>query len=98
MDGCANIRDSAEEFLKDPSQAASYLNEALNVGDTSEFLRALRDVIEVSAGGMTSLAQILKLRVEHVELILSARSNPDLTGIDAVLDALGFTFAIQAKK
>ncbi len=98
MDENADIQYLVEDLLRDPSEAASYLNEALKVGDTPTFLRALRDVIEVSAGGMARVAQIMNVKVPHLELILSERTNSELTGIDIVLDAMGFTFVVQAKR
>jgi len=43
------------ESLKDPTEAAEYLNAALEEGEPEVFLLALRDVVD-SYGGMGKLA------------------------------------------
>ena len=48
-----NYQNSLIESLKDPTEAAEYLNAALEDGEPEVFLLALRDVVD-SYGGMGS--------------------------------------------
>ena len=51
-----NYHDYLIESLKDPDEAAGYLNAALSDGDIDGFLEALRNVVEVH-GGVTKLSK-----------------------------------------
>jgi DNA-binding phage protein len=67
-----NYRESLLDALQDPSEAAAYLTSALEEGDSAVFLRALRDVVNR----------------ENLYRMLSARGNPRLDSLTALLDAL----------
>jgi probable addiction module antidote protein len=81
--------------LKDPREAAEYLNAALEEGDPALFLLALRNVAE--ARGIGNLAGRTKLNREHTYRILSKRGNPQLSSLSALLDALDLRLAIEPK-
>jgi len=86
------------ESLKDPEEAAAYLNAALEeqAEDAEElFLLALRNVAE--AHGIAKLATEAELNRETLYRTLSTRGNPRLTTIGALLDALGLRLAIEVK-
>ena len=51
-----NHQDSLLESLTDASEAAAYLNAALEDGDNEVFLLALRNVADARLGGMSKLA------------------------------------------
>ncbi|AHE65811.1 transcriptional regulator [Legionella pneumophila serogroup 1] len=51
-----NYHDYLIESLKEPSEAAGYLNAALDDGDIDGFLEALHNVIE-AYGSMTKLSE-----------------------------------------
>ncbi|HHW4979450.1 TPA: DNA-binding protein [Legionella anisa] len=51
-----DYKDYLVESLKNPQEAAGYLNAALEDGDIDGFLEALRNVVEAQ-GGMTSLSK-----------------------------------------
>lgn len=53
------------EALKDPSEAAAYLNAAIEEGDRAAFLLALRNVAEAH-GGMTTIAEKAHLNRESL--------------------------------
>lgn len=86
------------ESLKDPEEAAAYLNAALE--DESEdadelFLLALRNVAE--ARGMSKLAEEAALNRESLYRMLSPKGNPRLSTLGALLDALGLRLAVEVK-
>jgi len=86
------------ESLRDPDEAAAYLNAALE--DDSEdaaelFLLALRNVAE--ARGMGKLAEKATLNRESLYRALSAKGNPRLSTLGALLDALGLRLAVEVK-
>jgi len=63
------------EALKDPTEAAAYLNAALEEGDRETFLLALRNVAEAN-GGMAAVADKAHLNRESLYRTLSRRGNP----------------------
>ena len=86
------------ESLNDPQEAAAYLNAALE--DDSEdadelFLLALRNVAE--ARGVAKLAEEAALNREGLYRMLSAKGNPRLSTLGALLDALGLRLAVEVK-
>lgn len=91
------FRDYLKEKLKDPAEAVSYLNTALEEyekdKDTEAFLIALRTVTEVK-GGITELAKKTDLNRQHLYRTLSKRGNPRLNTLEAVLHGLGFRLSI----
>ena len=82
--------------LRDPREAAEYLNAALEDGDPEGFLLALRNVAEAK-GGIAQLAEAAKLNRESLYRMLSDRGNPEFRSLDALLHALGFRFAIAVE-
>ncbi len=86
-----------EKVMQDPEEAASYLNAALEDGDPRVFLLALRDVAKARGDTMLALAKRTKLNRENLYKMLSAKGNPALTSLNAVLDALGLHLAVEVK-
>jgi probable addiction module antidote protein len=84
------------EALKDPVEAAEYLNAALEDGEPEVFLLALRDVVD-SYGGMGKLAASTSLNRENLYRMLSTKGNPEFFSLSAVLDAVGFRLAVEPK-
>jgi|SRR3990172_12141640 len=84
------------ESLKDPREAAEYLNAALEDGEPEVFLLALRDVVE-SYGGMSKLAESTSLNRENLYRMLSTKGNPEFFSLSTVLDAIGFRLAVEPK-
>lgn len=64
------------EDLRDPVEAAAYLNAALDDGTQDIFLLALRDVAK--AHGLTRLARETTLNRENMYRILSQEETPAL--------------------
>ena len=84
------------EALKDPCEAAAYLNAAIEEGDRSVFLLALRNVAE-ARGGMAVLAEKTHLSRESLYRMLSKKGNPEIKSLYMVLHAMGLRLAIEAE-
>ena len=91
-----NFQNSLIESLKDPTEAAEYLNAALEDGEPEVFLLALRDVVD-SYGGMGKLAVSTSLNRENLYRMLSTKGNPEFFSLSTVLDAVGFRLAVEPK-
>lgn len=92
------FRDYQEKLiqdLQDPILASAYLNEALLDDDPRIFLLALKNVYLAQGEEMTTIARKAKLSRENLYRILSKRGNPKLTSIVALLNAAGFSLAVQ---
>jgi probable addiction module antidote protein len=83
------------EDLRDPDEAAAYLNAAIEDGSQEGFLLALRDVAD--ARGVASVAREAMLNRENAYRILSEKGNPQLSSLTALLDALGLKLAVAVK-
>lgn len=84
------------EDLRDPVEAAAYLNAALDDGTQNVFLMALRDVAK--AHGLTRLARETTLNRENLYRILSEEGNPQLSSLKNLLDSLDLKLAIEPKR
>lgn len=91
-----NYKNHLVESLKDPTEAAEYLNAALEDGEPEVFLLALRDVVD-SYGGMGKLALSTSLNRENLYRMLSTKGNPEFFSLSTVLDAVGFRLAVEPK-
>ena len=83
------------EALKDPREAAEYLNAAIEEGERDLFLLALRNVAEARLGGMAQLAEQAGLNRESLYRMLSEQGNPALSSLDKLLHALGLRLSIE---
>lgn len=95
MDKKASYQKDLIESLKDPCEAAGYLNAAIEEGDRSVFLLALRNVAEAH-GGMAALAEKAGLNRESLYRMLSKRGNPEIKSLYNLLHAMGLRLAIEA--
>lgn len=86
-------REGLIESLKNPEEAAAYINAALEEGDEKLLLVALRDVAE--AHGMTAVARKARVNRENLYRMLSKKGNPRLQNIGAVLEACGLKLAVH---
>ena len=79
--------------LQDAAFAAEYLNAASEDDDPRTYLAALRKVAE-ARGGMAQVAQNAGVSRETLDRMLSARGNPTMKTLSAVLKATGLKMAI----
>ena len=83
------------EQLQDPEFAAEFLNEANEDDDPRTYLTALRKVVE-ARGGIAEVAEKTKLSRETLYRTLSARGNPTIKTLPAVLRATGLKIGVTA--
>ena len=88
--------DSLIKALKEPVEAAEYLNAALEQGDPKMFLVALKNVAE-ARGGMVKLSRAAKLNRANLYKIFSKRGNPEMQTLANVLSIFGLRLAVAAK-
>ena len=81
------------EDLRDPREAAAYLNAAMEDEDPRIFLLALRHVTE--ALGMSQVARDSGLNRENLYRMLSSAGNPQLNSLYTLLRSIGLRLAIQ---
>ena len=84
-----NYQDELLRQLKDPTEAAEYLNACYQ--DSEEvFLSGLRNVVE-ARGGVRSVAKLSDLNRENLYRMLSERGNPKFYSLTSILDAVGIS-------
>ena len=83
-----------EELLRDPENAAFYLEQILEGGNIELFQEALRAVAKAQQGGVKAVAQQANVSRENLYDALSAKGKPKLETINKTLGALGLRFAI----
>lgn len=86
-------QDYLIQSLKDPQEAAGYLNAALDDGDIDGFLEALRNVVE-ACGGMTKLAETSSKSRNSLYKTVKNTGNPYLRNTNEILHALGFHLSV----
>jgi probable addiction module antidote protein len=89
-----SYKKSLTERLKDPKEAAAYLNAALADDDLRVFLVALRDVVEAH-GGISALAKETDLNRVSLYRTLSLEGNPTLMSLFTMFDALGLEIQVK---
>ena len=80
--------------LKDPAEAAAYLEAAIQEGDSEALLVAMRQVA-VAHGGMAAIAQQTGLSRESLYRAFSKRGNPTVATLSSVLAATGLRLSVQ---
>jgi probable addiction module antidote protein len=90
-----SYREGLLESLKNPEEAAHYLNACLGDDDARVFLLALRDVADAH-GGIRALSRDTRLNRESLYRMLSKSGNPSLESLAAVLNACGLRLAVQS--
>ena len=89
-----NYKEHLLKRLRDPKEAAAYLNAALEDEDPRVFLVALKDIAEAH-GGLSKLAQETDLNRESLYRTLSPKGNPRLQSLIAILQACHLDISIR---
>ena len=79
--------------LQDDAEAAAYLEAAIDEGDPSGLMIALRRLAD-ARGGIATIAERTGLSRETLYRTLSERGNPRLSSLSAILQATGLKLAI----
>jgi probable addiction module antidote protein len=90
-----SYRKGLLESLKNPEEAAHYLNACLEDEDPRVFLLALRDVADAH-GGIRALSRNTHLNRENLYRMLSKSGNPSLESLAVVLNACGLRLAVKS--
>lgn len=83
--------------LKDPAEAAAYLEAVIEEGDQAAIMLALRQVAR-ARGGIAEIARKAKLTREATYKMLSRTGNPELRSLTSVLRATGLRFSVKPMK
>src|SRR5438552_2482461 len=81
--------------LKDPLEAAFYLNAAIAENDMELLLQALADVAR--AHGMSSIAKKADLHRVSLHKMLSSKGNPELRSFLRVIQASGLQLKVEPR-
>lgn len=84
-----------DEILKDPEQAAAYINAAIEENDPEAIRTALRNVTR--ARGVATIALVMHTHRENVSRMISPKGNPRLDNLLRILDALGYSLQVKRK-
>lgn len=82
------------EQLKDPAEAAAYLEAIIEDGNQGAMMLALRQIAQAQ-GGIAGIARKAKLTREATYKILSKSGNPELRSLTAVLKAAGLRISVK---
>ena len=89
-----SYHESLTEYLKDPKNAAGYLNAVLEEGDYRMFLVALRNVAEAN-GGILRLSRKTKLSRPNLYRMLSKNGKPEIYSLYKVLKTFGLILSVS---
>lgn len=87
-----SYEDSLLPMLKDPEEAAAYIEAVMELDDPAALLVALRQVAK--AHGMAEVARRAKLGDKSLFKALSAEGNPTLATVHKVLHAVGLRLSV----
>jgi probable addiction module antidote protein len=88
----ASFDDYMDAVLKDPAEAAAYIEAAIELDDPAALLVTLRQVAK--AHGMTEVARRADVGDKMLFKALSAEGNPTLTTVHKVLHAMGLRLSV----
>ena len=91
--GTSDTKDFLSKLLRDPTEAAAYLNATFEETDQSLTLLALRDIVD--AFGFTQVADAAELSRENLYRMLSAEGNPRLSSLFSLFNAIGLRLAVE---
>lgn len=85
------------DYLKTPEDIAAYIDAALEDGNEQVLMMALRNVANAQ-GGLTRVAEQTGLNRETLYRTLSAKGNPRLGSLTAILHALGLRLSVAPER
>ena len=89
----SSYHDRLLEDLRDPQEAANYINAAIEDGSPELLLLALRHVAE--AHQMSKVAKSTGVAREAIYRILSRKGNPRLSSLWGLFPTLGLEFVVR---
>ncbi|MFI4937464.1 MAG: addiction module antidote protein [Candidatus Berkiellales bacterium] len=101
LENTASYQDNLLNSLRDPKEAAAYLQAAFDEyqldNDFHAFLLAIRNVTK-ARGGISELAKKSHLNRQSLYKTLSSSGNPKLDTFGAIMKGLGFMITITPDK
>jgi probable addiction module antidote protein len=88
-----SFEDYMIESMKDPTEAAAYIEAAIDLEDPTALLLALRHVAK--AHGMAEVARRAEVADKNLFKALSATGNPTLATVHKVLAAVGLRLSVE---
>ncbi|QLE59506.1 DNA-binding protein [Nostoc sp. TCL26-01] len=82
--------------LKNPLEAAAYIEVVLEEGDPKMLSKALQNVIE-SHGGVDQLSTEVKELYNKLDQMLSDKGKIEFYSLNSLLDAIGLHLAVTVK-
>ncbi len=86
----------AAKFLETEEDIVAYLDAVMEESDLSFLCKALGDVAR--SRGMTEIAKKTGMSRESLYKALSAKGNPSLSTVAAVLDAMGLRLSVAPRE
>jgi probable addiction module antidote protein len=87
-----------EELRRDPKFAAEYLQAALEDTDEPQVLLVVLRQVAEARGGVAKIAKAAGVKRESLYRALSARGNPRLSTLTAVMKAVGLRLTVEAAR
>ncbi|KAM3096638.1 DNA-binding protein [Phormidesmis sp. 146-35] len=84
------------ESLKDPQEAAAYLDAVLEDGTSEELSLALKNVAEAQSSAFKESQQSANHEMAHS--VLSQQAQLDVSMLTKMLDELGFKLSVSPKE
>ena len=84
-----------DKLLRNPQNAAIYLEECYSDGDIKLFQEALRNVAKAQEGGVKGFAKATGLNRSNLYRTLSKKGNPNSNTLKKVLDGLGIEMKVS---
>lgn len=82
--------------LKNPLEAAAYIEVVLEEGDPKMLSKALKNVIEAH-GGIDRLSAQVKELYNKLDQMLSEKGEIEFYSLNSLLDALGLDLAVKVR-
>jgi DNA-binding phage protein len=96
MPRSTSYHDQLIQDLKDPLEAAAYIEVVLEEGEPKMLSKALKNVIEAQ-GGIEKFSEPVQQYYEQLNQKLLERGEIEFYSLMALLDALGLHLAITVK-
>lgn len=93
MGKAKSYKEHLLKALKNPKEAAAYLDACLEDENFHVFLLALKDVAE-ARGGMTKLSKESSLNRQSLYRTLSKKGNPKMANVFSILASFGMELHI----
>jgi probable addiction module antidote protein len=91
----AHDKAIVDELRRDPEFAAEYLKSALEDSDEPQVLLVVLRHVAEAQGGIAKIAKAAGVKRESLYRALSARGNPRLSTLTAVMKAVGLKLTVE---